>query len=395
MKEKRGITYFINIIHQTLTLVFPFILIGSCSKIIADSFFYKEGYFYQIFHLNQTIDYLKAWHYSFKSLSEFTLGIISLFIAYKIASLHYSQCENKNHNEFVGFTSVVCFLIITAKYNNQLFGEMTLGNLGYRHIFLAIIVGFIVASLFIRIQHITWPKRYAHLTSFRLVLALLLTIFISFFINKVWLALYYLTKNTFSHFLLSFLGQMTSWWQSIIAGLIYVISLWFGCTFLPLQMHGVNSDNMQAVLTHHTPPYTYDYFTLFVNYGMILFLALVFVMMWYHPNKKTRLVSKWCLVPTLFSQPFSLFIGVPIMFNKKYLLPLLGGVTLNMLLASLLLALHILPVSAYPILIGTPLMMTSYITTNGNMLAFSFSLVLLLIDIFFLKKMLYSKGKVE
>lgn len=391
MKRKREISYIIALIHQTLNTIFPFVLIGSIAMIIANTCFLQIGFFNQLFHIEDWLPYFKAWHYSFKSLGEMTLGMMSVFVAYKIANLHYRYRGNDIHSEFVGFTSVVSFLVITAKYSRSLFGEMTLGNLGYQHLLLAIIVGFCVASIFIFTYQFQ-SKKYQFLTSTRLVTALSISLLLSFCINKLWLFLQYATiKVPILDFLLKPLGQCTSFGVSILAGMIQIVSSWCGFLFPKLQTMSVNTDNLQAVMTHHTLPYPYDYFTLFLNYGVIVYMALIIATLLYSKQRHTKMMSAWCFVPTLFNQNLSFYVGMPLMMNRKYLYPLLSTAIMNMLLASLMILCHIIPTSVYPNLLGTPIIISAFITTNGNFMALAFSCLLLFIDVYWLKYLLYRK----
>ena len=69
------------------------------------------------------------------------------------------------------------------------------------------------------------------------------------------------------------------------------------------------------------------------------------------------------------------------MLNPLFLIPYVCLPVVNMLLGASMIAIHLIPVSAYNVLSGTPGPLVAFIATNGTWQALIFSMLLFALDI--------------
>ena len=98
-------------------------------------------------------------------------------------------------------------------------------------------------------------------------------------------------------------------------------------------------------------------------------------------NRNIDRISRWNFIPTLFGSNSGVLIGMPVILNPLYVLPYVFLPIINMLLAAAVIALHLVPTSAYGVLTGTPGPLKAFIATNGSWQALVFALIILTIDI--------------
>jgi PTS system cellobiose-specific IIC component len=146
--------------------------------------------------------------------------------------------------------------------------------------------------------------------------------------------------------------------------------------------------NLNYALAHGSSwnvPYKFLGSTLynsFANFGGDgLVLALIVAILLFPGNTGTHRVARWSALPTIFNFDYGSLVGLPIILNPVFLLPFMLLPVINMSLAAGMIALHLLPSTPYPVLLGTPGPLLGFIATNGNWSTLLFTIVLLLIDI--------------
>jgi len=75
-------------------------------------------------------------------------------------------------------------------------------------------------------------------------------------------------------------------------------------------------------------------------------------------------------------------LGIPVLFNPVFLIPFIFVPFINMLIASIFIVLHLIPIAAYPVPAGTPGPLIAFIGTNGNWLTLILGAILITIDVF-------------
>lgn len=367
-----------KIVEEVLFLVSPVALIGSIASIIAVSFFTKNGFFNELFHISEWLPHFSAYQYSFKTLSTMTVGLIAVFVSYQMASVTTNHYDLNVNSSIVGLTSVSAFLILTAKYVSTPLGEATLGGTGYQNLLIAMATGYIVA-MFFRIFSQN-QQRFRNI-----IFPMSICIFIAFGVNKIFLLIQYYLKEPIMSWLLRPLNGMLHLWQSLVSGVLVSVCSWFG--FIPdkLQHMGVNIDNLEAVMLHKAIPYPYDAYTLFCNYGQLMLIAFVIALVLFSRQYKSQLVGRCSLIPTLFNQNQFLYTATPLLFNFNFLPALIFIPLFNMIIGAMAIAIHLVPVSAYQGLAGIPNVFLPLVTTNGSWVAFIFGLLLVALDVWLWK----------
>ena len=149
-----------------------------------------------------------------------------------------------------------------------------------------------------------------------------------------------------------------------------------------------NVANLNYALTHGSSwnvPNPYVGNSLYQSYGKfggngLTLVILIGILIFIKKNDIAR-VARWSFIPTLFGSNQGALIGIPIILNPLFLLPYVFLPVVNMLLAASMIAIHLIPASAYNVLSGTPGPLYAFIATNGNWQALIFSMLLFAFDI--------------
>ena len=148
-----------------------------------------------------------------------------------------------------------------------------------------------------------------------------------------------------------------------------------------------NVANLNYALTHGSSwnvPNPYVGNSLYQSYGKfggngLTLVILIGILIFIKKNDIAR-VARWSFIPTLFGSNQGALIGLPIILNPLFLLPYVFLPVVNMLLAASMIAIHLIPASAYNVLSGTPGLLYAFIATNGNWQALIFSMLLFAFD---------------
>ena len=82
-----------------------------------------------------------------------------------------------------------------------------------------------------------------------------------------------------------------------------------------------------------------------------------------------------------FGAKNGLAIGIPLILNPLYLLPIILIPALNELIAAAAISLNLIMPTVYPVLGGTPGVLVSFFGSNGNWPSFIFTILLFIMDI--------------
>jgi hypothetical protein len=74
-------------------------------------------------------------------------------------------------------------------------------------------------------------------------------------------------------------------------------------------------------------------------------------------------------------------VGIPVLLNLVYLVPFLLAPMINMGIAAVALAIHLMPAAVYPVPDGTPSLLFAFIGTGGSLRALAVSLLCFAVDI--------------
>lgn len=152
---------------------------------------------------------------------------------------------------------------------------------------------------------------------------------------------------------------------------------------------GAATANFNYALTHGSSwnvPYKYLGSSLVQSYGTLSGTAFVFslivVILLIDKNKYNKVVAKASIFPVMFNSINGFWVAFPIYLNPLILIPLLLVPLANMVVSSFAIFLHLVPVSVYPVLSGTPGVLIPYIGTNGSWQALLLTALLLVMDVF-------------
>lgn len=142
--------------------------------------------------------------------------------------------------------------------------------------------------------------------------------------------------------------------------------------------------NLNYALRHgssYDVPYKYLGSGLLNSYALMVIFALAMVIILYTKQREIEAIAKVNLIPVTFGATNGLFIGLPIILNPIYFVPIVFLPAINELFAAAAIKLHIIMPTVYPVLSGSPSLLYSFFGTNGNWATFIFTVVLFIFDV--------------
>lgn len=190
----------------------------------------------------------------------------------------------------------------------------------------------------------------------------------------------------------SLLDRNSNYLVNISLSLVNTILSWLGFAEPLTATSQVYSNEMAAnlgyALSHKTPwgiPYPFTPSSLYLGFatfgGVGVTLALIIAVLWVSKNDNRLKLSKLSLIPGIFNIGLPIIMAEQIFLNPVYLIPFVALPILNVIIASGVIFLHIIPPLVYPIPDGTPGILTPFMSTGGNWMALLFTLLLLILDV--------------
>ena len=147
-------------------------------------------------------------------------------------------------------------------------------------------------------------------------------------------------------------------------------------------------ENLTYAVSHHTTtglPHLYTLTNLYHSYGLVAGigsgLALLVALLLASTSYKDKKVSLLSVFPSLFNNGAPFMVGIPVLLNLVYLVPFLLAPIINMGIAAVALAIHLMPAAVYPVPDGTPSLLYAFIGTGGSLRALAISILCLGVDI--------------
>ncbi|MBU7449257.1 MULTISPECIES: PTS transporter subunit EIIC [Lactiplantibacillus] len=375
-------------LRDTLTLLFPFVLIGAYVSFLNQAIFQRNGFLNRIY-------YLSHWVPGFKHLTTYTTmlnlsinGIIAIIGAF--AAANFVARSAQRDNLLAGLTAAISFMMLNINYNyfsnhGQATGSRFLeNNLGTQGIFLALLVGLITGWLFshlARRPHVhqqledqTHLLKRARQSWVPMVSALLLFSLIGYgisFVSKGGLnGLFYAV------FTLPFSNPGAS--VLVIIGVGSLSNLyWLIGIMGPVDFSGNSAtstvQNLEYALQHGSawgapnPVTLHTLFDVFANVGGPgMTLALLIAILWRSHNRNYRTVAKTSALPVLFNINQPLLVGLPIAYSPILAIPFLLAPIASMLVTWVALKLQWMPPVVYPVSKTMPGFLTGWLGTGGD-----------------------------
>ena len=332
-------------LRDTLTLLFPFALIGAYVSFVNQAIFQRNGFLNHIY-------YLSHWVPGFKQLATYTTmlnlsinGVIAIIAAF--AAANFVARSAQRDNLLAGITAAISFMMLNINYNffaksGQMTGSRFLeDNLGTQGIFLALLVGLVTGWLFSHLSRRLHVHQTVETQTHLLARA-----------RNNWLPI------VLSLFLFSVLGYGISFASKAgLNGLFYVVfSLPFtnpGASLLailgvsslsnlywligiigPVDFSGNSTtstvQNLEYALQHGSAwgaPNAITLHTLFDAFANVggpgMTLALLIAILWRSHNRNYRSVAKVSALPVVFNINQSLLVGLPIAYSPILAIPFL------------------------------------------------------------------------
>ncbi len=385
--------------RETMTILIPFLIIGTFSIVIANSFLTPSGFGASILHIGDFVDNFKVINRVLNLITSWTTGLLALFASFKNAEV----TARLKHNEtrFVGLAGMITYIILVCLPTGVLPLKMPIdssplaairGPLSIQGLLLGLIVGYLVAQIFSYYEEhgkvggnveykFLWP------ISISFLMAIIFGGFL-LWLNNIGVF------SALSTGIRSYSSQKDGLMLTIVGSIMTGILNWIGLSGPfdysdATQSSVLASQNAIYALQHNSiwkVPYPFSQLALYHSYatygGVGATLALMIAIVIMTRNKKDLLTVRWGLFPALFNSNSILMLGLPIFFNVVYLVPFVLVPVINMLVAAALITMHIIPPVPFPVPNGTPGPLIAFVGTSGNFSALIAGVLILAMDVF-------------
>lgn len=398
---------FLVVVRQTLLPLFPFALIGSVAQMILKTMFSDDGFFANIFYFTEWLPdgIYKTGQAALMAFNSVTIGLFGLLVVYGAAQKTAQRYSRDG--QLAGFTGIITLLLVAFHYDSfsltKGIANFSWNLLGGKSVLIALLIGYGVGQMYhwlgqpVEVTMKSLPqdvrrRSFAALKplSITMVLAMLVSFTLNFSVLNSWFRQAYANiinvGENGSNLALTMLTK-------VLAG----IADWLGlgtATSSGVAMNGsAFADNLNYALRHGSSwnvPHPllgsslYNSFANFGGHGVLLALLVAIIIS--SQRAEYHRVARWTLLPTLFNSSFGALIGIPVLMNPILALPVIFLPAVNMLIAALAITIHVIPATPYPVLVGTPGPLISFIATNGNWWVLVFTLALFIFDVWVFTK---------
>lgn len=384
-------------LRDTLTLLFPFVLIGAYVSFLNQAIFQRNGFLNHIYGISR-------WFPGFKRLTTYTTmlnlsinGIIAVIAAF--AAANFVARSAHRDNLLAGLTAAISFMMLNINYNffsahGQASGSRFLeNNLGTQGIFLALLVGLLTGWFFSHLARRAHSHQeletQTHLLArarnnwVPMVVALLVFSLLGYglsFVSKgglngLFYAVFTLPFSNPGAALLAIIGVAS------LSNLYWLIGI-----MGPVDFSGNSAtstvQNLEYALQHGSawgapnPVTLHTLFDAFANVGGPgMTLALLIAILWRSRNHNYRLVAKTSALPVLFNLNQPLLVGLPIAYSPLLAIPFLLAPLASMVITWCALKLQWMPSVVYPVSKTMPGFLTGWLGTGGDWRALLVSLI--------------------
>ncbi|MBP2058777.1 PTS system cellobiose-specific IIC component [Lactobacillus colini] len=385
---------FIRVLQRTMLILFPIILIGSFAQFLSEGVFSANGYIGNLVKINQLPNY-RFYRFIFRDVMNVSNNWLSPYAAMVSAFL-----TTKRH----GYEGVLGALVALSSYVLLFYngGNGTLVNneryYGTSWFIVGVIFGYLVGKVFVKFGRDLWQNDNQNrekileiiLYDLRPVLLILIPVLIIHIIIKIFG--FFGIDDNISQTVTAIVSQHSNYMLNIIISLVGTVVTWFGfpdvMSFSSRLYDNETLSNLTYALTHKrnwgipypfTPSALYNGFAKFGGLGVSL--ALLIAILWVSRRKYMRRMADLTAVPVFFNIPGALTFGIGLTLNPIYVIPFVLLPIMNIVLASVVIYFHVIPPIVYPVPNGTPGILVPLIGTGGNIYAFIFSILLLILDV--------------
>ncbi|WP_317696364.1 hypothetical protein [Xylocopilactobacillus apis] len=388
-------------IIQTFSTLFPFILLGAFMKYIHQAVFTHDGFFSNIYHIDQWFPMYRQVGIILNGLELITVSMTALVAS--LFAAKYLAKRFKDDEDVVGICGLLVTFLLNFNYGmleNPMGDNRSLlyfNNFDFRYVFIGILTGIIVAYWYhglVWVRKHIW-KNYQHENGFveRGVKAILPVTIILIVMALVSFALNISPQKNLTNFLSNLLGIPVSKFKHTMI-FIYFISLVNGIfSFIGLSgslssiTMGINSQastaNLDYALAHKDlfkVPNPVTMHTMYETYGNFggtgLTLGLIVAILFFSKRRNLRQVALGSLIPSsLGSISSPMMVGVPIFFNPILFIPYIISPLISMAIAWIFINFKWMPPAVYGTPATTPSFLLGFLGTNGNWVALFVSIL--------------------
>lgn len=393
---------FLSVVQETLVALFPFALIGSGAQMVLKTMFSDDGFFANIFYFG---DWMPDWLYrgcqaALFAVNQVTISLFGLLVVYEAAK--YTARRYHRDAQMAGMTGIITLLLVSFRYDKfsmaKAVSNFNWSLLGGQSLLLAFGIGYGIGQLY---RWLAIPRDYqqnhqlissddrSFLAIRPLIVAATIAVAISFLLNFG--SLNTLLRSGFDS-LVNVGENDNQLWLVILTKMLMAVVDWVGlgtANTANIMITGASfEENLNYALQHGSAwnvPHPllggslYNSFANFGGHGALL--ALLVAILIAGRRQDYHRVARWTLIPTLFNSSFAAMVGIPVLMNPLLFLPAIFLPTLNMLIAALAITIHLIPATPYPVLVGTPGPLVSFIATNGNWWVLLFTIGLFILDV--------------
>lgn len=393
---------FFRVLMRTLAVLFPLALVGSIADVIKGAFLNSNGILYNILRADKWISpsVMQVLRNCCNGLQTVTLGSIGLLAGF--AAAKYTAGLYKRDGQMAGMTAVIVELLIAYRFQRAT--DVSMFNIewrlfSYHFLLLSLLIGFFVGQIFRwlgragrddqLLEHALAVKQRSYDAMWPFVVCCLMGLFLGILFN---LGSYFSVFSDLNVSLQGMAADDNSTWVKAAMVMLSTVLEWLGLNGIYTFNVHIDSTamatNLSYVLSHGSSwniPHRfigsliYQAYAEFGGAGVILALLIALVIV-SHDRDVNRL-GKWTFLPLFFNVNLAVMIGVPVILNPFYLLPMLILPLVNMGLAILAILIHLVPALAYPTMNSAPALLFGYMATNGNLMTIVLALLLLVVDV--------------
>lgn len=388
---------FIQVLQRTMLTLFPIALIGSFAYILARVVFAPNGFIGNVIAIRTWFPQYQFFYDIFSDIFNVTIGYISTYAALVSAQLTLRQ----HHKDIpaVGVFAMASYVLIFMHYERGQAGVMDMRYYGPHWFIVGVLVGYVIGLIYARFGHKSEVANFELNSNdivsraFDNIKPLLIIILLAFIIHIIYaLIRTFALDQMAANALTETLNRNSSYGMTLTLSLIVTLGAWLGFPALlsiPNNMFSSElSDNLNYALAHKTVwhiPYPFTPSALyngFANFGGIgVTLALVLAILWVSHQQNLRRVATASSIPVFFNVNYPLLYGAVMVLNPVYIIPTLLLPIFNMVIASGLIMIHVIPPLAYPIPVNTPGILGPLMGSGGNWMEFVVAIILLIIDV--------------
>lgn len=386
---------FIQILQRTMVTLFPLAIIGSGAWIISQVFFSPTGFLGEITYLRHWLPYYRFWGDLFHDIYTVSIGWLAPYAAVVSAQLTIRQ-----HNRelpIIGLSAMASYVLIFLHSLGA--GRMGIDMRYYNAnwFIVGVLVGYSVGLIFVKFgrqsNNFQFKSNDIISSSFDNLKPLLIVLSLVFVLHFAYAVIREMGADAqVTQAVDSMLTHHSSYGLTLVLSLVATVLSWLGfAESVDISNHLFTNElyvNLNYALTHKNVwhvPYPFTPQALYNGYGQFggigISLALLIAILWVSHHRNQRGIAKVSAVPVFFNVNLPLTFGIVLILNPIFLLPFVLLPLFNMVCASGLIFLHVIPPLVYPIPNGTPGILVPFMGSGGDWVTLLVSLLLLVIDV--------------